>query len=115
MHIMSNIQGIDLVKLEKKGMRSGAYSTMVPAVRSKLQLKESGPSCSKEWKRAADIAGTRAVVKYTVPGPMTLVDGMVNIHYTDQASVAKKYSHPGTGIFLLSLSFILYSQFTYRV
>ena len=99
MHIMSNIEGIDLVKLEKKVTRSGAYSTMVPAVRSKLQLKESGPSCWKEWKRAADIAGTRAVVKYTVPGPMTLVDGMVNIHYTDQASVAKKYSHPGQGFF----------------
>ena len=33
MHIMSNINGIDLENLEKKEMRSGAYSTMVPAVR----------------------------------------------------------------------------------
>ena len=34
MHIMRNIQGIDLENLEKKIMRSGAYSTLVPAVRS---------------------------------------------------------------------------------
>ena len=33
MHIMRNIQGIDLENLEKKVMRSGAYSTLVPAVR----------------------------------------------------------------------------------
>ena len=33
MHIMRNIEGIDLENLEKKVMRSGAYSTLVPAVR----------------------------------------------------------------------------------
>jgi len=87
MHIMSSIQGIDLEKLEKKVMRSGAYSTMVPAVRSKVKLYEAGPSCWKEWKRSAEIAGDRAVVKFTVPGPMTLVDGMVNMHYTDEAEL----------------------------
>ena len=38
-----------------------------------------GPSACKEWQRAADIAGSRAVVKFTVPGPMTLMDGMVII------------------------------------
>ena len=33
MHIMRNISGIDLENLERKVMRSGAYSTLVPAVR----------------------------------------------------------------------------------
>ena len=46
--------------------------------RSAVQLK-AGPSAHKEWTRAADIVGSRAVVKFTVPGPMTLMDGMVNI------------------------------------
>ena len=68
MHIMSNIQGIDLDKLEKKEMRSGAYSTMVPAARGRVSLAESGPRCWREWRRSADIAGDKAVVKYTVPG-----------------------------------------------
>mgnify|MGYP006863785732 CR=1 FL=1 len=38
---------------------------------------KAGPSACREWQRAADIAGRRAVVKFTVPGPMTLMDGMV--------------------------------------
>ena len=46
-------------------MRSGAYSTLVPAVRSQLQLA-AAPSCWREWRRAADLAGSRAVVKFTV-------------------------------------------------
>ena len=33
---MSNIEGIDMVELEEKLMRSGAYSTLVPVVRSKV-------------------------------------------------------------------------------
>ena len=62
-----------MINLEKKEMRSGAYITSVPAVRSKLQLRESGPCCWKEWKRAADIAGDRVVVKYTIPGPYCML------------------------------------------
>ena len=112
MHIMRNIEGIDLENLEKKVMRSGAYSTLVPAVRfetsmllilfcvlcyislyltalsdisfscrSAVRLK-AGPSAYREWRRAANIAGSRAVVKFTVPGPMTLMDGMVKIFIT---------------------------------
>jgi len=46
------------------------------------------PSCWREWRRAADLAGSRAVVKFTVPGPMTLMDGMVNLHYEDEAALA---------------------------
>ena len=46
--------------------------------RSAVHLK-AGPSAHREWTRAADIVGSRAVVKFTVPGPMTLMDGMVNI------------------------------------
>ena len=34
--VMSNIEGIDMVELEEKLMRSGAYSTLVPVVRSKV-------------------------------------------------------------------------------
>ena len=83
-HVMRNIQGIDLHNLEKKDMRNGAYSNFIPAVRSKLQLKESGPSCWKEWKRSAEIAGDRAVLKFTIPGPMTLTDGLLNFYYQDE-------------------------------
>ena len=36
LQVMSNIKGIDMVDLEEKIMRSGAYSTLVPVVRSKV-------------------------------------------------------------------------------
>jgi len=88
-HVMRNIQGIDLNNLEKKDMRNGAYSNFIPAVRSKLQLQETGPSCWKEWQRSAEIAGDRAVVKFTIPGPMTLTDGLLNLYYEDENQMQK--------------------------
>ena len=39
---MSNIEGIDMVELEEKLMRSGAYSTLVPVVRSKVAVRYQG-------------------------------------------------------------------------
>jgi len=80
MHIFRHIRGIDMDNLAKKIMRSGAYHTMAPAVRGKVEL-EGGPECWKEWKRSNDAAGGAAVVKYTLPGPMTIVDGLVNEFY----------------------------------
>jgi len=81
-HIMNNIQGIDMDKLEKKIMRSGAYSTLVPAVRGQLSLKN-GPICWKEWKRAKDLTDGNVTLKFTLPGPMTMFDGIVNLHYKE--------------------------------
>ena len=81
-HIMNNIKGIDMVNLEKKVMRSGAYSTLVPAVREQLSLA-GGPVCWKEWRRAADLTGGNVTLKFTLPGPMTMFDGIVNLHYQD--------------------------------
>jgi len=81
-HIMNNIKGIDMINLEKKIMRSGAYSTLVPAVREQLSLRD-GPVSWKEWKRAKDLAGGNVILKFTIPGPMTMFDGIVNLHYKD--------------------------------
>jgi len=80
MQVMSNINGIDMVDLEEKIMRSGAYSTLVPVVRSKV---EAGLelSCWKEFSRARDLVPSGTKVKFTIPGPMTISDGVKNIHY----------------------------------
>jgi len=87
-HVMNNINGIDMKNLEKKIMRSGAYSTLVPAVRDQLSLRD-GPICWKEWKRANDLVGENVILKYTIPGPMTIYDGIVNLHYKDVAELHK--------------------------
>lgn len=81
-HLMNNIQGIDMTDLEEKKMRSGAYSTLVPVVRGKVDLKGGETVCWREWKRAQGLASDNVTVKYTIPGPMTLVDGIINNHYS---------------------------------
>ena len=88
MHIMTNISGIDTDQLEEKEMRSGAYSTLVPAVRSKVSLGPGGPRSAQEWRRAQEICQDKAVVKFTLPGPMTLMDGMVNLFYQSEEELA---------------------------
>lgn len=80
MHILRHMNGIDMENLAEKKMRNGAYMTMAPAVRGKVKLRGS-PQCWREWKRASDAAGGKAEVKFTLPGPMTMVDGMVNEFY----------------------------------
>jgi len=79
MHIMKNIQGIDMLKLGEKEMRSGSYSTLVPVVRSKVEILE--PMCFKEWQRSQALTPEGTVLKYTIPGPMTLTDGILNEFY----------------------------------
>lgn len=80
MHIFRHISGIDMKNLAKKTMRSGAYCTMAPAVRGAITL-EGGPQCWREWRRALDKAPGGAKVKFTLPGPMTMTDGLVDEFY----------------------------------
>lgn len=82
LHIMRAIEGIDMTNLEEKVMRSGAYSTLVPVVRGPV---DSGLKLGawKEWVRTRDLAPQGLQVKFTLPGPMTLVDGVKNVHYGD--------------------------------
>ena len=70
-------------KVEKKDMRAGACTSNAPVVRGAITMKGE-PQCWREWRRSADLVGEGAVVKYTIPGPMTLVDGLVDKFYNDE-------------------------------
>ena len=85
-HLLRSISGVDMEKVEKKNMRAGAVTHNCPVVRSKIQLRD-GPQCWREWKRAADMVKDGAEVKFTVPGPMTLVDGLVDKFYGDEEAL----------------------------
>ena len=52
---MANIEGIDMVGLEEKVMRSGAYSTLVPVVRGPVAGRAE-LACWREWTRASKLA-----------------------------------------------------------
>jgi len=82
MQVMANIEGIDMVDLEEKVMRSGAYSTLVPVVRGPVAGRAE-LTCWREWTRASKLAPKGTQVKFTLPGPMTIVDGVKNVHYPE--------------------------------
>jgi len=78
LHFCHNLHGIDTQNTADKVMRSGAYTTQVPCITGPISVKKTG-ECAREWKRAQSVSSH--VVKYTVPGPMTILDGMVDQYY----------------------------------
>ena len=66
-------------------MRDGAFVSQVPTVVSKV-VSSPAPWCYKEYLRAQAVS--TIPVKYTLPGPMTIMDGSYNGHYEDQRELA---------------------------
>ena len=67
-------------------MREGAFVSQVPTVVSKVTPTPE-PWCYKEYLRAQAVS--QVPVKYTLPGPMTIMDGSYNGYYKDQRELAK--------------------------
>ena len=75
-------------------MISGACTILAPQINSKIELTDDGGSCWKEWERSekcmtkllqdADSDKTRPQMKYTIPGPMTLVDVLSDDFYGEE-------------------------------
>lgn len=75
------IEGIDFVNLTNESCRGGAYHVELPTIRSKIAWR--GPlDCSEEWRKAQDLSP--APVKYTIPGPMTIMGTLHNAFYADE-------------------------------
>merc|ERR1712215_315278 len=86
MHFIRNgIKGIDLDLLSDKVMRSGAFVSQVPTVVAQV-TSSPAPWCYKEYLRAQSVSSVP--IKYTLPGPMTIMDGTYNAHYEDHRQLA---------------------------
>jgi len=89
MHFVRNgLTGIDLVDLSDKVMRDGAFVSQVPSVVSRVEAPPS-PWCYKEFLRAKSFCPPGTEVKYTLPGPMTMMDGTFNRFYQDERELIK--------------------------
>ena len=66
-------------------MRDGAFVSQVPTVVSRVSSPPE-PWCYKEFLAAQ--ATSSVPVKYTLPGPMTIMDGCYNKHYEDKRELA---------------------------
>jgi 5-methyltetrahydropteroyltriglutamate--homocysteine methyltransferase len=80
------IDGIDFENLTEASVRNGAFTASIPTIRSKVFWK-GGFSCATEWKKA-QAAYPDAPVKYTLPGPMTIIGSTANAFYPDNESLA---------------------------
>src|SRR5215468_1579813 len=78
------VEGIDFVHKVEMGIRNDRYKAMVPQVIGPLRLK--GRVHETEAKLAR--AHTRKKLKFTLPGPMTIVDTVADRHYGDKVKLA---------------------------
>ena len=78
------VDGIDFDKRVEMGIRNDRYKAMCPTVVGELKLR------SRVHAREARLARahTKRPLKFTLPGPMTIVDTVADAHYGDRVKMA---------------------------
>jgi len=82
------IDGIDFAHKVEMGIRNDRYKAMVPRVVGELRLK--GRAHAEEARLAR--AHTTRKLKFTLPGPMTIVDTIADEHYGDRVTMAMAFA-----------------------
>ena len=78
------VDGIDFGKKVEMGIRNNRYKAMVPQVVAPLRLK--GRVHADEARVAR--THTSRKLKFTLPGPMTIIDTIADAHYGDRVKMA---------------------------
>ncbi|WP_323883451.1 methionine synthase [Aeromonas caviae] len=81
---LEQVKGIDFEHKVKMGIRDNRYDAMVPQVVSDLRLKGRVHAFEAQLARAH----TKKKLKFTLPGPMTIVDTVADRFYGDKAKMA---------------------------
>src|SRR5579871_3524256 len=85
---LANIEGIDFDRRVEMGIRNDRYKAMVPTVTGPLRLR--GRVHATEARIAR--AHTSRKLKFTLPGPMTIVDTIADTHYGDRVALAMAFA-----------------------
>jgi 5-methyltetrahydropteroyltriglutamate--homocysteine methyltransferase len=82
------VEGIDFNKRVEMGIRNDRYKAMCPIVVGPLRLR------SRVHAREARLARThtKKKLKFTLPGPMTMVDTIADAHYGDRVKMAMAFA-----------------------
>src|ERR1700724_934243 len=82
------VEGIDFERRVEMGIRADRYKAMCPTVTGPLRLR------SRVHAREARLARahTRKQLKFTLPGPMTIVDTIADTHYGDRVTMAMAFA-----------------------
>ncbi len=82
------IDGIDFAKRVTIGIRADRYQAEVPTVVAPVRRR--GPIHVKDVRFAR--AHTTRALKFTIPGPMTIVDTLADEHYRDRRALAFEFA-----------------------
>ncbi len=78
------VEGIDFQHKVKMGIRNNRYEAMVPVVKGPIRLKGRVHATEAKLLRAR----TSAKIKFTMPGPMTIIDTLADEYYGDKVKLA---------------------------
>jgi len=85
---LEKIEGIDFGRRVEMGIRNDRYKAMVPTVTAPLRL----PARVHETEARIARAHTTRQLKFTLPGPMTIVDTIADAHYGDKVKLAMAFA-----------------------
>jgi len=85
---LENIAGIDFALRVKMGIRNNRYEADVPTVTAALSRKGS----VHRTEAAIARAHTKRRLKFTLPGPMTIIDTIADRHYGDRVKMAMRFA-----------------------
>jgi 5-methyltetrahydropteroyltriglutamate--homocysteine methyltransferase len=81
---LEQVEGIDFAHKVEMGIRADRYKAMVPQVVAPLRLKGRVHAAEARFLRAH----TKHRIKFTLPGPMTIVDTVADRFYGDRVKLA---------------------------
>ena len=85
---LERIDGIDFGKRVKMGIRADRYEAECPTVTGPLSRRASVHRTEATLSRAH----TTRKLKFTLPGPMTIIDTIANEHYPDRVAMAMRFA-----------------------
>jgi 5-methyltetrahydropteroyltriglutamate--homocysteine methyltransferase len=85
---VEQVEGIDFVNKVKMGIRNNRYDAMVPQVVAPLKLKGRVHAFEAQLARKH----TKKLLKFTLPGPMTIVDTVADRFYGDKVKMAMAFA-----------------------
>ena len=85
---LSFVEGIDFDRRVEIGIRADRYKAMVPTVIGPIALRNRAHATEARLARAH----TRRRLKFTLPGPMTIVDTIADTHYGDRPTLAMAFA-----------------------
>src|SRR6516225_6011980 len=85
---LEHIEGVDFGRRVTMGIRNNRYDALVPTVTEPLRRSGSVHAVEAGIARAH----TKRQLKFTLPGPMTIVDTIADAHYGDTVKLAMAFA-----------------------